>query len=152
MISSTSEYALRIVAFLASREAHSASRDELVEGTKTPRGYLVKVMKQLDEAGLIASQRGRGGGYRLLKTPDTISVYDVIAAIAELPRIERCPLGRPDHISLCPLHQRLDDAAAAAELAFRETRISELVEQGRTKAQCPYPQEKLAPKRARNKR
>lgn len=136
---------------LASREAYSASREDLVEETKVPRGYLVKVMKQLDEAGLIASQRGRGGGYRLLRSPDELSVYDVIAAIAELPRIERCPLGRPGHIKLCPLHKRLDDAAAAAEQAFRDTLIGELIEENRTRAQCPFPQEKPASKQTLSK-
>jgi len=151
VISSTSEYALRIVALLATSADYSASREELAVGTKVPRGYLVKVMKQLDQAGIIASQRGRGGGYRLLKTPDELTVYDVIVAIEELPRIENCPLGRPDHIKLCPLHKRLDDAAAQVEQAYRETLIGELIAERRTQSQCSFPQQPTS-KKSRSKK
>lgn len=149
MISTTSEYALRIVAFLACSEQMVLSRDELVDGTRVPSGYLVKVMKQLDDADIVASQRGRGGGYRLLRAPEEITVYDVIAAIAELPRIERCPLGRPDHVSLCPLHARLNEAAVAEEQAYRETAIADLVVPRRTKSRCAFPQQPLKGKKAR---
>lgn len=37
-----------------------------------------KVMKMLDQAGIIQSQRGPGGGYRLIQGPDELSVYDVV--------------------------------------------------------------------------
>ncbi|MCA0942367.1 Rrf2 family transcriptional regulator [Yangia mangrovi] len=45
--------------------------------------YLEQLFVKLRRAGLVASVRGPGGGYRLARTPDQIRVVDVLAAVDE---------------------------------------------------------------------
>jgi len=49
--------------------------------TGVPEPTVAKVLKALTSAGLVASQRGARGGYRLLRTLDDIAIADVITAI-----------------------------------------------------------------------
>jgi len=53
----------------------------LSAGTGLPEPTVAKVLKFLASAGLVASQRGARGGYRLMRPLATISVADVIIAV-----------------------------------------------------------------------
>ena len=127
MLSKTAEYALRAVAWLASRPEQPLSAELLAEGTLVPRRYLHTVLQDLIEAELVHSRPGPGGGYSLVRTPDEISILDVVNAVAPLERIRHCPLGLKSHTRLCPLHQELDRAYAATESAFAGVTIGELL-------------------------
>jgi Rrf2 family protein len=133
MISQTAEYALRAVACLAGNADEAQTTRQIAETTRVPVPYLSKVIQSLARAGLIRSQKGLHGGIRLLKAPETLSVYDVIQAVDPLQRIRTCPLGLEAHgVKLCPLHRRLDDAMAQVERAFRESTIADLLSEPTT--------------------
>jgi len=88
------------------------STAQLAEVTHVPMNYLAKVLQLLAKAGLITGRRGVGGGYRLNRPANEISILDVINAINPIERITTCPLHLDNHSGkLCPLHGRLDDAA-----------------------------------------
>lgn len=128
MFSQTAEYALRIVVFLGSLKGEPATAKQVAAATRVPEGYLAKILQSLGRAGLVSSQRGLHGGSVLSRDPAEISVYDVMSAIAPLPRIRACPLGLPSHATnLCAVHRRLDDAMAMVENAFRESSIADLL-------------------------
>jgi Rrf2 family protein len=131
LISQTAEYALRAVVHLAKQAEGdgktSLTVPEIAAATHVPSGYLSKVLQQLTRAGLITSQRGIGGGFRLARETAAISILDVVQAVDSLGRIHSCPLGITSHTHLCPLHRKLDAAIAQAETAFRETTLAELV-------------------------
>lgn len=91
-----------------------------------PRRYLHKVLQDLVHAGIARSQSGPGGGYALDRSPEEVSILDVINAVAPLERIRECPLGLSSHTSLCPLHKELDKAYAATELAFARVTLARL--------------------------
>lgn len=91
-----------------------------------PVGYLSKVLQQLTRAGIITSQRGIGGGFKLSRSPEQITINDVVQAVDSVPRIRKCPLGLEDHQRLCPLHRKLDAAMAQVEAAFAETSLADL--------------------------
>jgi Rrf2 family transcriptional regulator, iron-sulfur cluster assembly transcription factor len=55
--------------------------------------YLEQLFGKLRRAGLVASARGPGGGYRLARTSDTIAIADIIAAVDEPIRATRCEEG-----------------------------------------------------------
>ena len=139
MISTTAEYALRAVVYLASRPGVRVNRQEIAEATGVPADYLLKVLSTLDAVGIVQSKRGPGGGFRLACDPARTSTLSVIAAVDSLPRITHCPLGIPGHTQLCPLHQLLDDAASKAEEAFRRVTIRDLVNSQRRPASCVFP-------------
>jgi len=128
MFSQTSEYALRVIVYLASLDPKQATIPQIAEATRTPEGYLAKVLRNLALAELVRSQRGPQGGSVLARPAKQITVYDVIQAVDPIRRITSCPLGIKRHgINLCPLHRRLDQAIAMVEDAFKETTIAELV-------------------------
>ena len=52
--------------------------------------YLEQLFLRLRRAGLVASERGRTGGYRLARAPADISIAEVMAAVEEGTRMTRC--------------------------------------------------------------
>jgi Rrf2 family nitric oxide-sensitive transcriptional repressor len=129
MIPKTAEYALRAAVILARDSGRSHSADDLALATQVPRRYAHKVLQALVRAGLVRSQSGPGGGYALLRSPEDVSILDIVSAVEPIPRIRRCPLGLTNHTSLCPLHRQLDEAAANMEKAFSQVTIAQLLKQ-----------------------
>ena len=128
MLSQTSEYALRVVTYLALFPEHPAKNADIARVTQVPSGYLYKVLQTLDRAGLVHGQRGMHGGFRLARPAREISVLEVISSVDQLPRVQICPLTLEGHaVHLCALHRRIDAAFAKVEAAFAETTIEELV-------------------------
>lgn len=114
MFSQTTEYALRAMSWLAIAPDSLTSTGQLAEKTKVPPHYLAKVLQQLSDAKLITGRRGVKGGYRLARSPATITLLEVINSVSEVKRITSCPLGLSNHgPNLCPLHRRMDAAAKA---------------------------------------
>jgi Rrf2 family protein len=127
MLPKTAEYALRAVVWLARDPAQPASADVLCGHTKVPRRYLHTVLQELARGGLVNSRSGPGGGYLLAKPAKSMTILDVVNAVAPLERIERCPLGLRSHTKLCPLHRELDNVYAASEKALSRVTIAQLV-------------------------
>ena len=138
MLSQTAEYALRAMVCLADHRNQAMTNQRLAEITRVPVGYLHKVMQQLVRTGLVSSQRGLHGGFQLSRSAAEISVLDVVNAVDPVQRITTCPLGLKQHGKhLCPLHRKLDDAAAMIEKAFGSTTLADvLAEPSRSKPLC----------------
>ncbi len=127
MISQTAEYALRAVVDLAYHHGESRTTLQISKATHVPADYLAKILQDLNRKELVRSQRGPGGGFTLMRSPESITVFDVLEAVDPVQRIRTCPLGLKEHKSrLCPLHRRLDEAMSRVEQAFRETSITEV--------------------------
>ncbi len=101
----------------------------MAERGRIPAPYLSKLLQGLTRAGLVTSQRGVGGGYLLTRRPAKITLADVVNAVEPLKRITTCPLGISGHVTLCPLHHKLDQALGLVEQAFRETTLDDLCKQ-----------------------
>ena len=65
MLSTTAEYALRIMIFLTESDGESAISDSIADATKVSPDYAVKVLQLLGRAKLVRGQRGRRGGFCL---------------------------------------------------------------------------------------
>jgi Rrf2 family transcriptional regulator, nitric oxide-sensitive transcriptional repressor len=141
MISQTAEYALRAMVFLADHPEDSCTAESIAEGTKVPVGYLAKIMQGMSKAGLVTSQRGLHGGFKLVKQPDQLTVYDVVQAVDPIERITTCPLGLEGHgTNLCPLHRGLDNAMGAVEMAFKKMTAHQLLNQPKAnRPLCNFP-------------
>ena len=81
MISQTAEYALRAIIFLASQAGEPSTTAQLAEETDAPPSYLAKVMKGLNRAGIVGSQRGLHGGFTLAREPHEVTVLEVVNAV-----------------------------------------------------------------------
>ena len=149
MLSQTVEYALRAVVHLASEAPEGRTTDQIAEATRVPRAYLSKVLQNLRRAGIVRSQRGLGGGMTLTKSPEALTILEVVNAVEPIQRIRTCPLGLAAHgVRLCPLHRRLDNALAMVEEAFASSTLAEvLAEPTRSKPLCPFPNVRLVGER-----
>lgn len=129
MLSQTTEYALRAVMHLSTLPREQAATSQVIaDHTQVPKGYLSKVLRDLVVAGVVTSVRGPSGGFILARPPEAITILDVVNAVDPIKRIDKCPLGNPAHVNLCPLHRRLDQAIASVERGFRETTLDDLRE------------------------
>jgi Rrf2 family nitric oxide-sensitive transcriptional repressor len=129
MFSLTTQYAIRAVVLLAYEdEGLALGNAVLAEKTHIPPAYLSKVLQGLVRSGLVASRRGVGGGFRLLKAPDSTTLLDVVNAVEPIPRIKGCPLNLESHRSrLCSVHARLDRAMAQVEEVLAGATIADLL-------------------------
>lgn len=128
MISQTAEYALRAVVWLASHPDALVGTSNMARATHVPAGYMSKVLQALARYGLVVSQPGRKGGFRLARPAEVLTVLEVINAVEPIQRIRTCPLQLESHgTNLCPLHRKLDSAMAEVERAFADSTIADLL-------------------------
>ena len=83
-LSKKGEYALRSLINLgiASEVGRSLVQvSELADSEQLPVKFLEQIMQELKEAGLVASVRGKFGGYRLAKAPRLIPIGEVVRLI-----------------------------------------------------------------------
>ncbi|MFQ5742949.1 MAG: RrF2 family transcriptional regulator [Acidobacteriota bacterium] len=103
------KYAIRAMTYLASRPADQLpiSASDVAEAEGIPPFYLAKVLQDLARDGILASVRGRGGGFLLKRAPEEIHVLEVLQAVENIARLTtECVLGLDecnDTVS-CPLH------------------------------------------------
>ena len=141
MFSQKVEYALRAVAYLASKPGGARTIEQIAKATKVSQTYLAKVIQELVHAGIARSQRGIGGGITLARPATELTMWAVVDAVDPIRRIESCPLELASHgVRLCPLHKRLDQALAMVEHAFRSTTLAEiLAEPSESQPLCDFP-------------
>jgi Rrf2 family protein len=78
-ISKRTDYATRAVLALALEQSGDAVKlEQLAERTEVPASVLEQVMPTLRSAGIVRSERGAHGGYRLNKPPAEISLERVV--------------------------------------------------------------------------
>ena len=92
---------------------------ELVADTAIPLTFASQILGDLVRAGLATSKAGRDGGYRLSRSPELISVLEVVESAEGPLQAERCALGEGPcrWESVCPMH----DTWMAATAALRGT-------------------------------
>lgn len=77
------DYACRVLAQLARHygEQRLAHIEELARIEAVPANYLVQILSELRNGGLITSRRGKQGGYVLARSPEKITLYDIVTLI-----------------------------------------------------------------------
>ena len=131
MISRTAEYALRAVVHIARHGGDAPCRShEIARSTGIPANYLSKILHQLARAGVVTSERGRTGGFRLARDPRDIRLADVLEPVEGAPDRARCVLGRPEcsDENPCGAHRRWVKVRAARHEFFSSTTIRDVLE------------------------
>ncbi len=80
-VSKLSDYAIVLLTEMAQSSNYRANARLLAAGTNIAKPTVVKLLKQLKEQGLLSSEQGRHGGYRLARAPSEISLSDIIEAV-----------------------------------------------------------------------
>ena len=83
-ITSKSRYALKIMLDLSQCAPNEHThRTGVAERQGIPLDYMDHILSRLRERQLIASIRGRGGGYRLARPPAQIDVWQIFSAVED---------------------------------------------------------------------
>jgi Rrf2 family protein len=75
------DYALRAMVELAAAEGATVKGDRIAEAQGIPLKFLENILAELRRAGIVGSQRGADGGYRIARDPDAVTVADVVRAV-----------------------------------------------------------------------
>ena len=95
-----SDYALRVLLYVASAEGRQVSTEEISEAYGISSHHLVKVVGKLGKAGFLEIKRGRLGGFRLARPAEDIRIGEVVSATEPDFAFVECL--EPDNTS-CPL-------------------------------------------------
>jgi Rrf2 family nitric oxide-sensitive transcriptional repressor len=122
------DYALRVLMTLAATDRH-LSVDDIAQRFRISRNHLAKVVQRLQAEGLIETFRGRGGGMRLARPADTITVGEVVRRFENLDAFVSCfAAGSGCAINgLCGLKPLLSEAMEEFLRRLDQRRISELI-------------------------
>ena len=104
------DYATVLMAAIAAEPGRVHAAHELAARTHVAAPTVSKLLKLLVKGGLLASQRGATGGYRLVREPARISVADVIKALEGPIAVTDCAV----HDGGCAI-----EAGCAARAPFR---------------------------------
>ena len=77
-LTSYTNYALRSLQLAALRAPTLVRVDDVVKVHGLARPHIVKIVHELGKAGFIETQRGRGGGFRLARAAEKITVGEVV--------------------------------------------------------------------------
>lgn len=97
MISQKMKYALKALLVLADEaektKPEALTIEEIAKRSGTPKRFLEHILLEIRNAGVIASTRGRSGGYSLIKRPTEVSLSELLRTIdgpiAPLPCLSR---------------------------------------------------------------
>jgi Rrf2 family nitric oxide-sensitive transcriptional repressor len=132
------DFALRALMRLADEPDRSFSTNEIAVEFKISRNHLIKVVRDLANCGFVTTQRGIGGGFRLARAPQSITLGEVVRSLERRHALVEC--FREDG-GICVLKPRckLKTRLAAAREAFmREldtTTLAECAYTGETRKQ-----------------
>lgn len=80
----------------------------LARRTGAPANYLGKLLQTLAGAGVLESRKGPGGGFRLARPAEEVTLLDIVEPLTDLGRWDGCILGMPicSDETACTLHHR----------------------------------------------
>lgn len=108
MITKTALYAIKAMTELSRLpEGELGCAACIAERTGAPANYLSKLLKLLAQQGLLESRKGLGGGFRLARPAEQISLYDIAEPIDHVSRWTACFFGSEScsQTAPCPAHR-----------------------------------------------
>lgn len=117
-VSKLTDYATVVMTCLAAGDG-MMSAQALAERARLELPTVSKLLKQLAQAGLVASTRGINGGYRLVRAPERITIADIVTAMEGPIGMTECSAhaglcGHEPHCGVRVNWQRINQAIAGA--------------------------------------
>lgn len=131
-LTSFTDFGMRALMRLAGDPERVFTTDEIAHDFGISRNHLTKIIRELAAAGIIATQRGAGGGFRLARAADAITLGEIVRLLEARSALVECFRADGGACVLtpgCRLRARLDAARAAFLRELDRT----------TLAECAYP-------------
>lgn len=130
-LGNTTKYAFESLAYLIRSHAREewAQIADIAAASNIPRKYLEQVLLDLKSGGILESKKGQGGGYRLARSPDQISLGEVLATVQGelLPLPEWLEETSPNLSSNSGLREVVERARDSVRRTFEDSSIEVLV-------------------------
>jgi Rrf2 family protein len=129
-ITRQADYAVRAVHYLAQLEpAQRAATSQIAQEQRIPPSFLAKIVSQLSVAGLLQTSRGARGGVSLARSPEEISLLDVVEAIDGPILLNECVSDNGSSCNFgddCPMRPVWCEAQAELVARLRSTSFAHL--------------------------
>ena len=126
------EYGVRCILFLAgNRQGIVAGRVEIAKAMDIPEQFLGKIAQQLARSGFIEIIQGAKGGYRLLFSPDKLTLLDVVEAVTGEIFLNDCVM-RPESCfrsPRCSIHRVWEKAREQLRETLKEATFAKMLEE-----------------------
>ncbi len=132
-LSKKSEYALMAVRHLAmeSNGTYATARD-ISQSYNIPYELVAKVLQQLVKKNLVSSLQGVRGGYSLVRSPDQISLMEIISAIEDNYQITNCMNENSSqqdcsHFECCMIRNPLIKVQREIDKVFENMKVIQII-------------------------
>jgi len=127
-LSKTTEYAIRVLSFMASSGAELYSVKSILEKVDIPPKYLRRIMTDLCKSEFILSVQGREGGFKFLKHPSEIFIADIIDSIDGIDNYLGCILGFEECTAAepCAVHESWMDTQKLLKQTLQTMSLAEI--------------------------
>lgn len=136
-LSKTTDYGIVLLARLAQDSgAEPRNARELAQCSDLPVPMVSKVLKALAREGLLVSQRGSKGGYRLAREPEDLSVSEMIRVLEGPVALTDCAIGPAlcEHETMCAVREPWQLISRVVEQALADVTLADLVRGQRSPA------------------
>lgn len=128
------DYAIRIIYTLAHKKGLTNART-ISEETFVTLRFTLKILRKLVIAGLVNSKKGSHAGYILAKSPEDISIYDIIYAVCGEYNLSRCLADdynciRKESVG-CKIQPVFDRVSKMVRTELSQVKIADLMEKSR---------------------
>ncbi len=137
--SEAASLAMHAMALFAAKRDHRFQAQDVARALPVSSSHLAKVLQRLAKMGLIASTRGRGGGFTLARAPEEITLLDVYEAVEGPLGVSRCLFSTPRCNGECLFGDALGEAGKLIRDRLAKARLSELGGVLKAGLSCPPP-------------
>ena len=127
-LSRLTDYAAVVMAQIARHSQASHAAAELAEAVQLPHPTVSKTLKMLVRAGLLVSQRGAQGGYRLARPASQITAADIIAAIEGPVAMTECSQAEGELVATCGVADNWQRVSLAMRTLLESVTLAHLAD------------------------
>jgi Rrf2 family protein len=130
MLTKTSKQVISALVELAKvKEGQWLGVGVIAQQIKAPQNYLGKMLQNFAIIGLVVSQKGLGGGFRLARPPEDITLFDVVEPIENVNVWSGCALGvkKCSDTNPCAVHHQWKAVKDQYLNFLRKTTIASLI-------------------------
>ncbi|QUM82284.1 MULTISPECIES: Rrf2 family transcriptional regulator [unclassified Moritella] len=126
------DYGLRLLTYLAVLpDGQKVSIDEISKIYDLSRNHINKIVHQLGKEGIIETKRGKGGGFYLSRTPESLNLADIVILLESSMEIINCTSPSCRISPVCNLNSILSEATTAFIDSLKQYTLADLIKDNR---------------------
>ena len=132
-LSKKTEYAFMAARHLAlNNSGHYSTAKEIAENYDIPYHLIAKVLQNFTKSKLVTSFQGAKGGYKLNRSPDNISLVEIIKAVESNYQLTECleqDISRStcSHLDCCKIRDPLIEIQRKIDNVFEQTSLKQIL-------------------------